>query len=67
MTNALLNRAIARATGESVSEIKRRGFQLLTHRPVERDPEDMIVDWDKLALQRNVGLIEQRWDDQVFI
>jgi len=33
-----LNRAVAAATGETVSEISHRGFVPLTPTPVERDP-----------------------------
>lgn len=55
-----LNRAVARATGETVLEIDRRGFVPLTGTPFERDPEDLIVDWDELELTRNVAIIEPR-------
>ena len=40
MTSQQLNRAIARATGESVSEISRRGFILLCD---ERQNEDIQI------------------------
>jgi hypothetical protein len=40
-----LNRAVAAATGETVSEISHRGFVPLTPTPVERDP--LVVDWDE--------------------
>lgn len=33
------NRAVARATGESVETIARRGFALLRPIPVEREPQ----------------------------
>jgi len=59
MTQRELNRAISRATGESVSEIASRGFVPLTVFPQERDPEDLIVDWDQLDLERNVAVVEQ--------
>jgi hypothetical protein len=38
MTQNELNRAVACATGESVSEISSRGFSLLTPLPEEREP-----------------------------
>ena len=60
MTQRELNRAVSRATGEAVSEIRRRGFVPLTSMPVEPDPEDLIIDWDQLELQRNVALVAQR-------
>ena len=46
-------REVARATGDSVSEIRRRGFVPLTPFPLERDSEDPFLDWDELELQRN--------------
>ena len=52
MTQNELNRAVARATGEDVSEIARRGFQPLELEPAE--PEDLIVDWDDVEQQRYV-------------
>jgi hypothetical protein len=60
MTQCELNRSVAKATGETVSEITRRGFVPLTEVPVERDPEDLILDWDLMQLERNVALFEQR-------
>ena len=59
MTQRELNRAVARATGETVNEISHRGFIPLTTVPQERDPEDLIVDWDQIDLERNVALFEQ--------
>ena len=56
MTQAELNREVARATGETVSEIGRRGFQPLVWEP---EPEDLIVNWDALQLMNNVALVEQ--------
>ena len=57
MTQADLNRAVARATGESVSAIAEMGFVTLTPIPVEREP--MLVDWDQLDQQR-VSVFPQR-------
>jgi hypothetical protein len=59
MTPAELNRSVANATGESVREIARRGFVPLSTIPIERDPEDLIIDWDQFDLQRNVAVVEQ--------
>ena len=53
MTQAELDRAVAEATGESLQTVARRGFSLLTPRPVEREP--LTVDWDELDDDR-VGL-----------
>lgn len=61
MTQAELNRAVARATGESIREIARRGFVPLTPIPVEREP--LVVDWDQLEAQRRTAYFEQRGAD----
>ena len=50
MTQADLNREVARATGESVGTIDQLGFVPLTYGPVEREP--LTVDWDELDEQR---------------
>lgn len=60
MIQARLYREVAAATGETVSEISRRGFGMLAPLPKEPDPEDLILDWDQVELERNVSLIEQR-------
>jgi hypothetical protein len=64
MTQAQLNRAVAKATGECVSTIARFGFgladpALVRFDPepcdVERfqsDPEPKIIDWDALDARR---------------
>jgi hypothetical protein len=59
MTQRELNRNVAAATGESVREIARRGFIPLSSIPVEREPEDLILDWDAFELERNVSLVAQ--------
>jgi len=56
MTRNDFHRAIARATGETVSEITRRGFQPLELEPTE--PEDLIVDWDAVDQQRYVPPVD---------
>jgi len=45
-----LNRAVPRATGESVRTIVKMGFSPLTSIPIDREP--LVVDWDKLDAQR---------------
>ena len=57
MTQSQLDRAVARATGESVSAIAEMGFVTLTSIPVEREPT--VVDWDQLDEQR-VSVFPQR-------
>lgn len=57
MKQADLNRAVAHATGETVSTIKRLGFLLAD--PTETlDPDaealgPYVIDWDELAMRRN--------------
>ncbi len=50
MTQAELNRAVASATGESISTIARMGFVELTASPIEHEPQ--VVDWDELQSHR---------------
>lgn len=57
MIQTELDRAVARATGESVRTIARRGFVPLTPVPFEREPR--VVDWDVLDVTR-VGLLPAR-------
>jgi hypothetical protein len=57
MTQRDLNRAVARATGETVTEIARRGFVLLTARRRKRKP--LVIDWDQLDAQR-IGVLSSR-------
>lgn len=57
MTSAALTRAVARATGESKRELRRRGFSLVRFEEPNFDPEpDLkdpeIVDWDALDAER---------------
>lgn len=50
MTQASLNRSVARATGESLNTIRRRGFSIADPAAVTFDPEPYtpptVVDWD---------------------
>jgi hypothetical protein len=53
MTQRDLDRAVAHATGEYISEIRRRGFSVLDSCADELDPDPrdaapQIVDWDEL-------------------
>jgi len=57
MRQVSLERAVARATGESRREIRRRGFGSVDPRNVDFDPEPndlspQIVDWDELESAR---------------
>jgi hypothetical protein len=58
MTQNELNRAVARATGESVAVISGMGFVALTNIPREREPKS--VDWDRLDQSRRVSLQRRR-------
>jgi hypothetical protein len=59
MTQTQLNRAVSRATGESLSTICRRGFVPLTVGPVEIERRPLVVDWDRLDAERP-GYLPQR-------
>jgi len=56
MTQRDLNRAVAAATGETVSEINHLGFSLAMPEKVEFDPEpselDQYLDWDQVDASR---------------
>ena len=58
MTQNELNRAVARATGESVSLISSMGFVPLSDTPHEREPQ--TVDWDRTQQNRRVSLQSRR-------
>jgi hypothetical protein len=58
MTQAELDRAVARATGESVAAVRRRGFQLDDSMLDDDDPQKgdvafdegpLVFDWDDYA------------------
>jgi hypothetical protein len=66
MTQAEINRAVARITGESLRTVSRRGFSLADPDFVDYDPEpadetseieDRIVDWDRLDARRRGSLV----------
>ncbi len=57
MTQAELNRAVARATGESIAEVKRIGFLLAEPDTDIPDPDDedlgpSVLDWDEFDEMR---------------
>ena len=89
MTQHHINKSVARATGEDLIAIERRGFSLADPLQVAFDPEPsgtrgcpelspraepppveeqppsderppLVVDWDQLALRRNVAIFPQR-------
>jgi len=60
MNQRQLNREVSRKTGESVATISARGFVALTGQPYERDPEDLIVDWDALDRERSLSVMSGR-------
>jgi hypothetical protein len=65
MTQRELNRAVARATGESVDEIAHLCFVPLHAVPREFEPEDHdlerhFLDWEWCDGERNVPLVRQR-------
>lgn len=63
MTQARLDRAVARATGESLGTISRRGFSIADPASVCHDPEPLdmpsIVDWDDVHASR-IALMPNR-------
>ena len=63
MTNSELNRAVARATGETIHEVRHRGFVELQE--VDNNEDELLacfLDWDDVDRQRNVAMVEQRSD-----
>ena len=57
MTQAELNRLVARATGEDLGTIARHGFSVADPATASYDPEPSrkrpcVVDWDRLDGQR---------------
>lgn len=64
MSQNELDRAVARATGEDLAEIRRRGFSVADPGIVEYDPEPydapQFLDWDEIEHDRNVAVHEQR-------
>jgi hypothetical protein len=57
MTQRELNRAVARATGETIETIQRVGFLLSDPAIEAADPDDdqfgpYVIDWDEPSMQR---------------
>jgi hypothetical protein len=62
MTQIELDVSVAAATGESLTEVERRGFSLADPDDVYFDPEPddrppLVVDWDELERLRCEGCI----------
>ena len=48
MQTKQLEREVARVTGETIGEIRRRGFSLADPINTDFDPEPHFLDWDEL-------------------
>ena len=62
MTRSRVERAVARATGESLATIQRLGFSIDEPQPITSDDPPAkpgVIDWDVLQLQR-VGIFPNR-------
>ena len=62
MTQSELNRAVSRATGETVTTIRSLGFDIADPDVVFHDPEPCdldarVVDFDELAARRELALV----------
>ena len=65
MTQAEVDRAVARATGESVRTIQRLGFLIADPDSELTDPDDedlgpYVLDWDELERERMERPLTQR-------
>ena len=72
MTQCQLNRAVAKATGETIGTIHQMGFSIADPRQVCHDPEpsdfeEKIIDWDRHQRRRNVPVIPQRSRQAVLV
>lgn len=76
MNQNRIDRMVAAATGESLAEIRRRGFSLADPWTVHHDPEadrneidsdfdDHFVDWDSVQADRHVSIRPKRSRRQV--
>ncbi len=76
MTQNRIDRMVAAATGESLAEIRRRGFSLADPWTVHQDPEadrneidvdfdDRFVDWDAVQADRYFSIRPKRKRRQV--
>jgi len=63
MTQQELDSALHSITGESLTEIRRRGFNLADPIDVGFDPEPYdapdLIDWDDLERRRNVAVVDR--------
>lgn len=63
MTQQELDSALHSITGESLNEIRRRGFGLADPIEVDFDPEPygnpQLVDWDELERCRNISVVDR--------
>ena len=63
MPHSRLHRAVARATGEALSTIRRRGFSIFDptgpHDDLDELPRPQTVNWDRLDANRS-GYLPQR-------
>jgi len=61
MTQAELEAAVSRSTGESLSTIRRRGFSIVVPGPSIYEPEPdeiampQMVDWDQVQARRHAA------------
>ena len=53
MTQFQLDRAVARATGDCLSTVRRLGFGPLAPATPEPEREPLVVDWEDLEQQRS--------------
>ncbi len=69
MNQREINRAVARATGEDLSEISRRGFSIADPAVIGFDPEptefDEAIDWDELDGERGVSVLPLRRSERL--
>ena len=45
---------------ETFAIMTQHGLDCVEHLFAEPDPEDLIVDWDRAELERNVSIVEQK-------
>jgi hypothetical protein len=60
MNQSQLDRAVARATGESLNTVTRMGFSIADPESVHYDPEPskrapLVIDWDELDARRRAA------------
>jgi hypothetical protein len=60
MNQSQLDRAVARATGETLATVSRMGFSIANPESVHYDPEPsrrrpLVVDWDELEARRRAA------------